>query len=265
MRNILKLEASHLGEPPGPLCQELFQTPTEMTKGKAESAQNGRRGYPSVWNFKEILQEIGQWRPDCKRAYKSPICLLWRKKKKPSGAASWCSEPQPQGGPWSQKRGKKCWSGSFFWECFLHLGLPRAGFWGTHSAWKERKTKRVCCGLLRKEGFGGLAASLATTPQKMPAASQLPALSVPLSTAVLNWDPNTDKIHLHCSKWRHRVTHTLLPSHRLLAEWKKQKSVLGRKCKQAEAWEHMLPHKTDQPLETREKSPQISRILRIGE
>lgn len=265
MGNILKLEASHLREPPGPLCQELFQTPTEMTKGKAESAQNGRRGYPSVWNFKEILQEIGQWRPDCKRAYKSPICLRWRKKK-PSGAASWCSEPQPQGGPWSQKRGKKCWSGSFFWECFPHLGLPRAGFWGTHSAWKERKPKWVCCGLLRKRGLGGLATSLATTPQKMPAASQLPALSVPLSTAVLNGDPNTDKIHLHCSKW----TDTELPTpcSQATSCWqneKKQKSVLGRKYKQAEAWEHMLPHKTDQPPETREKSPQISRILRIGE
>lgn len=113
-------------------------------------------------------------------------------------------------------------------------GSSRGGSGGTHSAWKERETKWVPCGLFRQgdAGGGGAGCGGSHAPHKPPAARLLASLSVPLSPAVLNRDPNP--LRKSISTAQSRDTQSSSPSSQATSRWqneKKQKSVLGRKYK----------------------------------
>lgn len=124
---------------------ELFWKPIETTNGKL----NWLRTRENAWLFKEILQEIRQRRPGCKRVYKSTICLIWRK---PLWGGSWCSEAQPLWGPLRQRERKKCGPGSSSWRA-CSTCVFRGLDWGAHSHCGGRQTQTpwVHCGCPGRE------------------------------------------------------------------------------------------------------------------
>ena len=122
------------------------------------------------------------------------------------------------------KRGRKGWSGSFFWECTSTWVFP-GRVWRHTLSMEGERNKVGTLWAVQTRGFSGgevvAGCSGSHAPHKPSAARLLASLSVPLSPAVLNRDPNP--LRKSISTAQSRDTQSSSPSSQATSRWQNEK------------------------------------------